>query len=168
MLAAVRDAVHGVDERLPIVSTRTLTEHRDASGSLWAVGLATRLFASFGAIALVLATVGVYGLRAYLVTRRTREIGIRIAVGATRGGIVGQLLRESGRIAVSGLVVGLLFAAGLVQVLRQSGMLFEVSPVDPVAFTAAPLILAAVTMLASYIPARRALRIDPAVVLRPE
>jgi putative ABC transport system permease protein len=168
MLAAVREAVHGVDQRLPILSMRTLTEHRDASGSLWAVALATRLFAAFGIIALVLATVGVYGLRAYLVARRTREIGIRIALGATHGGIIGQLLRESGRTTVAGLVAGLLLAAGLVQVLRQSGMLFEVSSLDPLAFTAAPLILAAVTMLASYLPARRALRIDPAVALRPE
>ena len=168
MLTAVREAVHAVDEQLPILSTRTLTEHRDASGSLWAVGLATRLFAAFGAIALVLATVGVYGLRAYLVARRTREIGIRIALGATHGGIIGQLLRESGRIAVAGLVTGLLLAAGLVQILRQSGMLFEVSPLDPLAFTAAPVILAAVTMLASYVPARRVLHIEPAVALRPE
>ena len=168
MLAAVREAIHEVDARLPVLSTRTLAEHRDASGSLWAVGLATRLFAAFGAIALVLATVGVYGLRAYLVARRTREIGIRMALGATHAAIISQFLRESGRIAVAGLVAGLLMAAGLVQVLRQSGMLFEVSPLDPFAFTVAPLILGAVTMLASYIPARRALRIDPAVALRPE
>lgn len=168
MLAGLREAVRQVDERLPILSMRTLTEHRDASGSLWAVGLATRLFTAFGAVALVLATVGVYGLRAYLVARRTREIGIRIALGATHRGIIGQLLRESVRIAVAGLVSGLLLAAGLVQLLRQSGMLFEVGPIDPLAFTAAPLILAAVTMLASYVPARRALSIDTAVALRPE
>jgi putative ABC transport system permease protein len=126
------------------------------------------VFGAFAVIALVLATVGVYGLRAYLVARRTREIGIRIALGATHRGVIGLLLGESGRIAVAGLAAGLLLAAGLVQVLRQSGMLFEVSPLDPLTFTVAPLILAAVTTLASYLPARRALRIDPAVALRPE
>jgi ABC-type antimicrobial peptide transport system permease subunit len=91
------------------------------------------------------------------------------ALGATRGGIVGQLLREGSRIAAAGLIAGLALALGLVQVLRQSGMLFDVGAVDPVVFTLAPLVVAAAATLASYVPARRALRIDPAVVaLRPE
>jgi hypothetical protein len=168
MMARVREAIQGVNERLPIVSMRTLTEHRDTSPSLWAVVFAARLFAVFSVVALVLATVGVYSLRAYLVARRTREIGIRMALGATRAGIVGQLLHESTRIAGAGLVTGIALAMGLVQILRQSGMLFDVSPFDPLTFTAAPLVLALVMTVASYLPARRALRIDPAVALRPE
>ena len=168
MVARVRQTIHAVDERLPIIAVRTLTEHRDSSGSLWAVDTGARLLAAFGAIALVLAAVGVYGLRAYLVARRTREIGIRMALGSTRGGVLGELVREGTRIVAGGLFAGLALAVGLVQVLRQSEMLVEVSPLDPLTFTLAPLILAAVTTLASYIPARRALRIDPAVALRPE
>jgi predicted permease len=168
MLERVREAIHGVDERLPIVTLRTLTDHRDASPSLWAVIFAARLFAAFGIIALVLATVGVYGLRAYLVTQRTREIGIRMALGATRRGVVELLLREGARMTAAGVIAGLALALGLVQILRQSGMLFDVSAVDPIVFTLAPLVLAIAATLASYVPARRALQIDPAVALRPD
>jgi predicted permease len=168
MLDQVRRAIHAVDNRLPIVSLRTLAAHRDASPSLLVIVFAASLFAAFATISLVLATVGVYGLRAYLVTQRTREIGIRMALGATRGGVVGQLLREGARIAAAGLIAGLVLALGLVQILRQSGMLFDVSAVDPIVFTLAPLVLAIAATLASYVPARRALRIDPAVALRPD
>jgi putative ABC transport system permease protein len=119
-------------------------------------------------IALVLATVGVYGLRAYLVMRRTREIGIRVALGATRPGIVSQLLREGSRTAAAGMLAGLVIAIGLVGILRSSGMLFDVDIFDPLVFGGAALVLAAATAAASYLPARRALRVDPAVALRPE
>ncbi len=168
MLERVRQAIHGVNPQLPIVSLKTLTEHRDSSASLWAVFLAAKMFGAFGAIALVLATVGVYGLRAYLVARRTREVGIRLALGATRGEIVAQLLRESARVNVAGLLAGAVLAFGVVQVLRASGILSQVSATDPVVLTLAPLVLATTTAVASYIPARRAMRIDPALTLRSE
>ncbi len=168
MLERVRQAIHEVNPQLPIVSLKTLTEHRDSSASLWAVFLAAKMFGAFGAIALVLATVGVYGLRAYLVARRTREVGIRLALGATRGEIVAQLLRESARVNVAGLLAGAVLAFGVVQVLRASGILSQVSATDPVVLTLAPLVLATTTAVASYIPARRAMRIDPALTLRSE
>lgn len=169
MTAQVDDAMQRADTPLPIVSMRTLTEHRDGSAGLWAVVFTGRLFAAFGLIALTLATVGVYGLRAYLVARRTREIGIRIALGATRGGIVSMLLHESARVAIAGFAAGVALAIGLVLVLRQSGMIvYDLNPLDPLTFAGAPLLLALVVAVASYIPARRALRIDPAVALRPE
>jgi predicted permease len=166
-LRAVRQAIEAEAQPLPIVSLRTLTEHRDRSPSLWTLEIAATLFSSFGLIAITLATVGVYGLRAYIVARRTREIGVRIALGATRHGITWQLLREGARIAVPALGVGLGIAAGLVQVL-QAGLVLDVNPLDPVVFASAALISCAATAVASYIPARRALRIDPAVALRPE
>jgi predicted permease len=167
VLDELRRTIQAEERPLPIVSLRTLTEHRDRSPSLWTLVFAARLFTAFGLIALVLATVGVYGLRAYLVARRTRDIGIRLALGATRHRMVNQLLGEGASIAAAGLCAGLAVAAGLVQVL-QSGLVLNVGPLDPIAFTSATAISAIATMAASYIPARRALRIDPAEALRPE
>jgi predicted permease len=168
MLQPVRQAIRQVNAQVPIVSLKTLTAHRDTSASVWAVFLAAKLLGAFGAIALALATVGVYGLRAYLVAQRTREIGIRLALGATRGGIVAQLLRESVRVSVAGLLAGAAIAFGVIVVLRSSGMLYQVSSTDPLVLTLAPLVLATTTALASYLPARRAMRIDPALTLRSE
>jgi predicted permease len=168
MLEPVRAAIHGVDARLPVLSLRTMTNHRDVTPSLWALTFAAKLFAAFGIIAAALATAGVYGLRAYLVSQRTREIGIRVALGATRLRVIGQLVQEGTLIAGAGLVVGALIAVGLVQLLRQSGLLDEMGTIDPLVFTLAPLVLAATTAAASYLPARRALRVDPVVALRPE
>ena len=155
-LEPVRDAVQSVDPRLPVLSLKTLTNHRDGTTSLWAVTLAAKLFVAFGLIAGVLATAGVYGLRAYLVTLRRREIGIRMALGGTRADILGQLLREGSWMAVTGLLVGTVLAVGLILVLRQSEMLYQVDTLDPLVFAVAPLLLASATAAASYIPARRA------------
>lgn len=126
------------------------------------------IFTAFGATGLALSTVGVYGLRAYLVARRTREIGIRIALGASRTRIAGQLVREGAVIAAGGIAAGVALAAALIQLSRQGGMLTEVNPLDPLVYGAAALALGATALLASYLPARRALGIDPAVALRPE
>ena len=167
-LARVREEIQGVDARLPVLSVQPMTALRDGSPSLFALlGVAT-LFTAFGLIGLVLSAAGLYGLRAYLVLQRTRELGIRLALGATRGGVVGQLLKEGAVTALCGIGAGLGLAVALVQVLRQSGMLYRVGLLDPVVLTVAPLLVALATIAASYIPARRALRIDPAVALRPE
>jgi putative ABC transport system permease protein len=168
MLEPVRDAIQGVDARLRILSLKTMTNHRDMSASLWAVTFAAKLFVAFGIIAAMLTTAGVYGLRAYLVTQRAREIGIRIALGATRRTVMRQLLKEGTGIAATGLAVGAVLAVGLIQLLRQSGMLYQVDAIDPLVFTVASLVLAAATAAASYVPARRALRGDPTVALRAE
>jgi predicted permease len=168
MLEPVRAAIQGVDARLPVLSVRTMTNHRDVTPSLWALTFAAKLFAAFGIIAAALATAGVYGLRAYLVSQRTREIGIRVALGATRRRVIGQLVQEGTSIAGAGLVVGALIAVGLVQLLRQSGLLDERGAIDPLVFTMAPLVLGVTTAVASYLPARLALRVDPVVALRPE
>jgi predicted permease len=168
MLETVRAAIQNADARLPLLSLRTMTNYRDATSSLWAVTLAAKIFVAFGMIAGVLATAGVYGLRAYLVTQRRREIGIRIALGATRGAIIGQFVKEGTWIAAAGLVAGSVLAVGLVQLLRQSGLLYEVRAIDPLVFSVAPLLLALATAAASYLPARRALSVDPTVALKPE
>jgi ABC-type antimicrobial peptide transport system permease subunit len=103
-----------------------------------------------------------------LVTQRTREIGIRMALGGTRANILGELVREGSWMAATGLVVGMILAVGLIQVLRSSELLYQVDAIDPLVFTLAPLVLAGATAAASYIPARRAVQVDPTVALRPE
>lgn len=168
MLETIRQTIHRVDARLPIVSLATLTTHRDTALTLWAVLFVAELLAAFGIIALALATVGVYGLRAYLVARRSREMGIRIALGATRGQVIGQLLRESFGVTLAGVFTGGMLALGLIPLLSESGMLTQVSPTDPLVFTLAPLVLATTIAAASYLPARRAVAIDPARTLRSE
>jgi predicted permease len=167
-LAGVRGAIRGVDPDLPLLAANTLTGHRDGSPVLFGVTLGAAVFAAFGLIGAALSAAGVYGLRAYLVSQRTREIGVRLALGATRHGVAGQLLKEGAATAGIGVLAGLALAVALVQVLRQSGMLYEVEAVDPVVFAVAPLLLIVAATAASYVPARRALRVDPAVALRPE
>ena len=164
----VRAAIERAEPRLPIVRIRSFETHRDEAPSLWAVVLGARLFGAFGLTAFVLAVVGIYGLRAYLVAQRTREVAVRLALGATRGRVIRQLVREAAALSAVGVAVGLGLAVALVQVIRQSGMLYQVTAVDPIVFTMAPLVLVSALAAASYIPARRALRIDPAVALRPE
>lgn len=168
MLDEMRQAIRAVDDRLPIQMLRTMTAHRDNSSALvWTIA-GTATFAAFGVIGLALSTAGVYGLRAYLVARRTREIGLRVALGASRQQIVRLLLRDGAWIAVAGIVAGAGMAAALIRVLQQSGELDEVNGLDPLVYGAAALALGLTTTLASYLPARRAMRIDPAIALRPE
>jgi hypothetical protein len=164
----IRQAIGEIDRRVPVLSVQTLTEHRDASGALLALTLISGVFGALGIIALFLVSIGVYGLRAYLVALRTREFGIRLALGASRQSMVRQVMGEGGRIAAAGIVVGALLATALTIVLQQSGLLLNVSPTDPLVVIGAPLLLLAATALASYIPARRALRVDPVTALRVE
>src|SRR5262249_46374166 len=124
------------------------------------------MFSTFGVLALLLATIGVYGLKAYDVSRRTREMGIRIALGATSPQLKGLIVREGARTTAVGLVLGVLLAAAIGKL--ASGLLFEVSPVDPIVLSIAALVLAAAATLASYLPARRATRVAPLDALRAE
>jgi putative ABC transport system permease protein len=164
----IQKAIAEIDRRVPVLSIQTLTQHRDASETLLALTILSAIFGSLGLIALFLASIGVYGLRAYLVAQRTREFGIRLALGAPGGSMVRQVLGEGARVAAAGLVVGGLLAAALTIVLQQSGMLLNVSPTDPLVVIGAPLVLLVATGLASYIPARRALRVEPVIALRTE
>ena len=118
----------------------------------------------FGGIALLLAVIGVYGVKSYVVSRRTREFGIRIAVGAHPRVVLWQVLREGSRITAIGIGIGLLLALGAGQLFQ--GFLYGVHSVEPVVLVAAPLILLASSLLASYIPAVRATKVDPTVALR--
>lgn len=164
MLPAIRSEIRAVDEQLPIMSLKTLRSHIMESASLWMVRVGATIFTSFGALALILAVVGVYGVKAYTVAQRTREIGVRKALGATTGETLSLLLRESVLLTAVGLGLGLVLAALVARAL--ASLLYEVSALDPFAFVVAPLILAAASLIATYLPARRAASISPITALR--
>ena len=166
MLAAIRGELLRVDARLPITAAKTMVQHRDRSLTEWAVRAAATLFTTFGVLALLLATIGVYGLKAYDVSRRTREIGIRMALGATAGNVMQLVLREGMRTAAIGLGIGMLVAVGLGKLV--SGLLYRVSPFDPIVLAIAVAVLSTATLIACYLPARRATRVVPLEALRIE
>ena len=124
------------------------------------------LMSAFGALALLLASVGIYGVMSYSVTQRTNEIGIRIALGASRVNVLGLVLRRGLMLAACGVVVGLAGSFALTRLLTTQ--LFGVSATDPVTFIMVSLTLMAVALLATYLPARRAMKVDPLVALRYE
>lgn len=166
VLAAVRREIRQFDTQLPVIGMRTLRGHIDQSASLWLVKLAARVFSTFGALALFLAVVGVYGVKSYTVARRTREIGIRKALGATSGATLRLVVRESFVLTGVGLALGLVLSAAVARML--ASLLYEVSALDPLAFIAAPVILALASLVATYLPARRAASIEPITALRSE
>jgi ABC-type antimicrobial peptide transport system permease subunit len=166
VLQAVRGEIRAIDSQLPIMTLKTLQAHIRESASLWLVRLGAGIFGAFGALALFLAVVGVYGVKAYTVAQRTRELGIRKALGATSGDTLWLVVREGLGLTAAGLLLGLVLAAGVARLL--SGMLYEVSALDPLAFLLAPTILATSSLVATYLPARRAARVAPITALRAE
>jgi putative ABC transport system permease protein len=161
---AVEQAVHGLDPELPIVGTKTLEDV--VARSLSEPRFQTVLLGAFGSTALLLAALGIFGVMSYAVARRTREFGIRVALGAAPGDVRRMVLRQALVLAVSGVGAGLLGAAAGSRVL--AGLLFELSPTDPVTLGTVALLLTATALGASYLPARRATRVDPLEVLRSE
>jgi predicted permease len=166
LLAQVRGELRAIAPRLPIVAATTFERFRDDSLPIWMVRTGARLFTLFGLCALALAVVGVYGVKSYVVACRTREIGIRMALGATGGDVVRLVLREGLTLTVAGVVLGLGLALAAGRVV--ASLLYQVSPADPLVFVLAPLLLAAAAMLAAFVPARRATRVAPASALRGE
>ena len=162
----VRRTVREVDAALPVLTLKTFAQHLDSNLQLWIVRAGAALFSVFGVLALALAVVGVYGVKAYSVARRTREIGIRMALGAQRETVQWMILREGAVMLASGIFIGLLLAVATGKLL--SGVLYDVGALDPLAFTVAPIVLAAAALLATWLPARRATRISPMAALRTE
>jgi predicted permease len=162
----LRRTVQNVDPLLPVLELRTFEKHMDGNPQLWIVRAGAALFSIFGALALGLAVVGVYGVKAYSVARRTREIGIRMALGAEGKTVQWMILREGFAMVAAGLAVGLLLAFATGKVV--SSILFEVSSTDPFAFTIAPFVLMIAALLATWLPARRATKISPMAALRTE
>jgi len=159
---AVRAAVRAVDPNLPLFSVKPMASFLDAS--LSQRRFAMTLVGAFALFALALASVGVYGVLAYLVTQRTREIGVRMALGAEPGMVVRMVIMEGGRLAAIGLVIGLVGAVFAARAI--STQLFGIRAYDPVSYLAIVALLAGVSLLACIIPARRAMRIDPLTALR--
>ncbi len=166
MLETLRREIREVDDGLPVLELKTLRDHLNESLDLWLVETGARILGVFGAIALLLAVIGLYGVRVYTVAHRTREIGIRMALGASSADTRRMILREGFMVTAIGLACGLLLALALGRVL--AGFLYDVQPVDAMVLSTAMLVLTVVAMLACYLPARKAARVDPMVALRYE
>ena len=160
----LREQVQAVDPNLPVFGERSMESV--VSESLGQRRFAMQVVALFGVLALLLASIGIYGVMAYSVNQRTREIGIRVALGASTGAIMGWVLRQGLVLIVVGVSTGLLAAFGLMRLLRS--LLFGVAATDLVTYAALAAVLAVVALVACYIPARRATRIDPLIALRHE
>ena len=163
-IAALRGLVKSLDQNIPVFGIRTLAEQKD--GSLALQRMAATLLGGFGFLALLLAALGIYGLLAYSVSRRTREMGLRMALGAQGSDVLGLILRQGLGLSVAGMALGLAGAVGVTRLLR--GFLHQVQPMDPLTFGATTAILFGVAVAACWFPARRAARVDPIVALRSE
>jgi predicted permease len=163
-VATVRSQIQSLDRNLAITNVQTIEEV--LSQGLWAPRMAAVLLTLFGGLALVLAGIGVYGVLSYSVSQQTREIGVRMALGATPGGVLRWVVGQGFRLAVAGLLIGLI--AGLVLMRFVATLLFGVSTHDPATFGVVALVLGLVAFLACYVPARRATRVSPVVALRYE
>jgi len=164
VLASVRSQVQPLDTNLPFTSVQTIGETLDQA--LWAPRMAAALLTLFGGVALILAAVGVYGVLSYSVNQQTREIGLRMAMGAQQGQVLRLIVGQGFRLTAAGLALGLLAAFGLMRLMES--LLFGVSTHDPLTFVSVALGLSVVAFAACYIPARRAMRVDPIVALRYE
>jgi ABC-type antimicrobial peptide transport system permease subunit len=158
----IRSEIQAVDPNLPVYNIRSLNEVMERS-------LAQRRFSAevvgaFAGVAVLLASLGIYGLLAYLVGQRSQEIGVRLALGAQRGNILKLILSQGGSLAGIGIIVGLIMAAITAPLI--SAVFYGIRAIDPIVFVSVPLILLAVSFAASYFPARRAAKISPIVALR--
>jgi predicted permease len=164
MFAATRRAVAQIDASLPVTGPRTMEEQ--LAEALAAQRMMATLSAWFGAAATLLAAIGLYGVMAYVVSRRTREIGLRVALGADRGTLLGLVLREAGSMTAVGVAVAVPVALGLTRLVRSQ--LYEVAPWDPLSVAGAVVVVAGIAMVAGYVPAARATRVHPGLALRHE
>src|SRR5262249_44069228 len=164
MVAAIRREAQKLDASLPIYNIKTLEEQKDRS--LYTARLAATLLSVFGGLALMLASVGLYGVMAYVVGQRRREIGVRLALGAQRRDVFRLVVKEGMALAAVGVAMGLAGALAGTRLLTK--FLYGVEPTDATTFICVALLLAVVALLANYLPARRAARTDPMQALRAE
>ncbi|MGH7555018.1 MAG: FtsX-like permease family protein, partial [Longimicrobiales bacterium] len=164
LVPAARSVVRAVDPSVPLVEPRTMTTL--VSNSVAQPRFRSTLLVSFAGLAVLLSVVGIYGVVGFNTAQRTREISVRIALGAQRGSVIGVILRQESMPVLIGIAVGLAGAVAVGRAMR--GLLFDVEPTDPVTFVAMPALLAAVAFVACIVPARRALGVEPANALRAE
>jgi putative ABC transport system permease protein len=162
--SAAREAIRASDPNIPVYWIRTLEDVRRVS--FWQYGLYGWVFGTIGVVGLLLAAVGVYGVLSYSVSQRTQEIGVRMALGANRGAVLKLVVGQGLLLASIGIVIGLVLAASGMPLAKS--LLYNVSPFDPVTFSAVSTFLVMVALLASYVPARRATKVDPVIALRGE
>ncbi|MGI9088859.1 MAG: ABC transporter permease [Chthoniobacterales bacterium] len=166
MVSTLRQTLRNVDPNLPVLRILPFADFIEKDVGLWIVRLGAIMFGIFGGIALLLAVVGVYGVKTYAVARRTREIGIRMALGAHRRDVFALIMKQGALQTAFALAVGLALALAAGRVLGQ--MLYQVSPADPVALLVSGVLLASAALLACFFPARRATRVSPMTALRTE
>jgi putative ABC transport system permease protein len=164
LTAVVKDTIRQLDPTLPVADIRTMDDV--VGGAMSTPRFTSVLLSIFAALALTLSAVGIYGVLSYVVSRRTREIGIRVAIGAGRGQVLTMVLGSGVSLALAGIGAGLVLAFGVMRLLR--GLLHGVTPADPLTFAAVALVLTGVAALASVIPAWRASRVDPVIALKSE
>jgi len=164
LVPAVRQTMHSLDPNLPLYDVRTLQAVSEETVA--PRKLSVLLLSLFSGVALVLGALGIYGVLAYVVSGRTHEIGVRMALGAKPGDVNRLLLGQGARVILTGVALGIVAALVLTNLLRS--MLFGVSATDPIIFAGVALLLSAVALLACYIPARAAVALDPMVALRYE
>jgi len=164
LVGAIRSQVGAIDRRIPLFAVKTMTEHM--SWPLWAPNMAATLSLAFALVALLLSAVGLYSVMAYVVSQRTREVGIRMALGAKRGDVLKMITSQGMKLAVIGIAIGFAMSLALSRVL--SSVLIGVGAYDVTIFIVVPLLLALVAFVACLVPARRATKVDPLVALRYE
>ncbi len=165
-IPSIRSALHRIDPQMPVLGLTPMSELINRNIQLWIVRLGAALFGLFGAVALLLAVVGVYGVKSYAVARRTREIGIRMAIGAHPRDVFNLIMKQG--VLQTALALGAGLGLALLVGKMLSSFLYEVSPFDPLALGLAAFVLAASALLACFLPARRATKVNPTVALRSE
>jgi ABC-type antimicrobial peptide transport system permease subunit len=164
LLREVRETIWSVNANLPLQSVRTVRDIQQATMARTSFTLV--MLAIAAGVALMLGTIGVYAMISYVVSQRTQEIGVRIALGADKGNVAAMVLRQGLTLAVAGVAVGVVSALVLTRIM--SALLYGVSPTDPMTFAAVSVGLTAIALVASYLPARRAAATDPVEALRAE
>jgi ABC-type antimicrobial peptide transport system permease subunit len=162
VIPVLRREVQALDTDLPVYSVKGLDEH--VTATLTPQRLLARLISGFGMLALLLAGIGMYGLLAHIVSERTSEIGLRMALGADHRDVVRQFVTRGMKLALSGVALGLAVASGVTPLVKS--LLFGVTPLDPLTLTMVPLVLILTALIACYVPARRAAMVDPKAALR--
>ena len=164
--AAVEREIHALDPEMPIIEVRTMRQALQGPNGFLALRFGALMAGAMGLLGLALAVVGVYGVVAFATAKRTREIGIRMALGATAPDVMGMVLRQGAWLVAAGMVGGLACTYAATRVMAR--FLFFVSADDPLTFASVTLLLGATALAACYVPARRAMRVDPSVALRAE
>jgi putative ABC transport system permease protein len=162
----VRQAIREVEPDVAVYDVRPMSVHLDNGSAFFVFRVGALITSLFGGMGVLLASIGLYGMIAYHVSLRTQEIGVRMALGARPADIIRDVLVRGGRLALIGIVIGVVLARGLAQLLRT--LLVDVSPFDPLTYAAVALLLVTICLVASFLPARRATVVDPLVALRAE